>query len=119
MLKKCSRCESEAKVSFVCVFSTLGAKPRRQKCSAAVLFCHGCMRGLLADSGCFGPELLRISVHNAYTHVEQALGPPADRAAPSEPDLRAVQLVDSKPQCQLAMLVYPVSIGTAEELPKQ
>jgi hypothetical protein len=85
MLKKCSRCQSEADVSFVCVFSTLGAKPRRQKCSAAVLFCHRCLSDLLADRQCFGPEDLRNSVNNAYTHVQRALAPPADRAAPPEP----------------------------------
>jgi hypothetical protein len=84
MLKRCSRCQSEAEVSFVCVFSTLGASPRRQKCSAAVLFCHRCMRHLLADGGCFGPDDLRNSVNKAYTDVEQALAPPAGGARPPE-----------------------------------
>ncbi len=82
MLKKCSCCQSEAEVSFVCVFSTLGAKPRRQKCSAAVLFCHRCMRGLLAEGGCLGPDHLRNAVNNAYTDVERALAPAADGAGP-------------------------------------
>jgi hypothetical protein len=78
MMKRCSRCQSEAEVSFVCVFSTLGTKPRRQKCSAAVLYCHRCVRDLLADHGCFGPDDLRNAVNNAYTDVQRALGPPAD-----------------------------------------
>jgi hypothetical protein len=85
MLKRCSRCSGEADLSLVCVFSTLGAKPRRQKCSAAVLFCHSCMRDLLADRGCFGPDDLWNSVNNAYTHVERALREPADGAGPPEP----------------------------------
>jgi hypothetical protein len=85
MLKRCSRCQSEADLSFVCIISTLGAKPRRQKCSGAVLFCHPCMRDLLADRGCFGPDDLRNSVNNAYTDVEQALAPPAGGDGPPEP----------------------------------
>lgn len=84
MLKQCSRCSCEADLSLVCVFSTLGAKPRRQKCSAAVLFCHRCMRDLLADPGCFAPDDLRNSVNNAYTHVGRVLGPPEDGAGPPE-----------------------------------
>jgi hypothetical protein len=84
MLKVCCRCSHEAQVSLVCVFSTLGASPRRQKCSAAVLFCHRCMRDLLADGGCFGPDHLRNSVNKAYTDVEHALAPPPDGAGPPE-----------------------------------
>jgi hypothetical protein len=85
MLKKCSRCQSEAEVSFVCVISTLGATPRRQKCSAAVLFCHPCLRDLLADRGCFGPNHIRNSVNNAYTDVERALATPAEGAGAPSP----------------------------------
>ena len=87
MLKRCSRCPSEAEVFFVCVFSTLGAKPRRLKCSAAVLFCHPCMRDLLADRGCFGPDHVRNCVNKAYTHVARALAPPADGAGSAEAEI--------------------------------
>jgi len=71
MLKPCSRCSREAEFSVVCVVSTVGTRPRRQKCSTAVLFCRGCMADLLADDGRLWTDGLRKSVNNAYTHVDQ------------------------------------------------
>src|SRR5207249_3080142 len=65
MLKLCSRCSREAELSVVCVISTVGSSPRRQKCSPAVLFCHRCMRDLLADGANFGTDDLRKSVNTA------------------------------------------------------
>jgi hypothetical protein len=69
MLKPCSRCSREAEFSVVCVVSTVGTRPRRQKCSAAVLFCRGCMADLLAEDGHLWTDRLRRSVNNAYTDV--------------------------------------------------
>jgi len=66
MLKRCSQCPSEAQLSVVCVISTLGSSPRRQKCSAAVQFCHRCLRDLLAGGG-LGTDDLKRSVNNAFT----------------------------------------------------
>jgi hypothetical protein len=63
MLKLCSRCSREAEVSVVCVISTVGTSPRRQKCSATVLFCHRCVRDLLAD----GAHLLTDDLRNLLT----------------------------------------------------
>jgi hypothetical protein len=82
VLKLCSRCSREAELSFVCVLSTLGARPRRQKCSAAVLFCLRCMRDLVADGGHFCTDDVRKSVNNAYTHIDQPSGQPGDGADP-------------------------------------
>lgn len=71
MLKSCSRCSHEAEFSVVCVFSTVGLRPRRQKCSAAVLYCRACLRDLLDDGQTFPYDLWK-SVNNAYTHVDRA-----------------------------------------------
>jgi len=73
MLKSCSRCSREAELSVVCVVSTLGTRPRRQKCSAAVLFCHRCMRDLLEEGGHILSDNFRTSVNNAYTQMDRAL----------------------------------------------
>ncbi len=77
MLKSCTQCSHEAEVSVVVVFSTIGARPRRQKCSSAVLFCRGCMRELLAGGHLLTDDL-RESVNNAYTHVDQLSGDATD-----------------------------------------
>jgi hypothetical protein len=74
MLKLCCRCSREAELSVVWVISTVGTSPRRQKCSPAVLFCHRCMRDLLADDANFGTDDLRKSVNTAYTHMDRSLG---------------------------------------------
>ncbi len=85
MLKLCSRCSREAEVSFVCVLSTLGARPRRQKCSAAVLFCHRCMRDLLAAGGHLCTDHVRTSVNSAYTQINRAFTQPGDGPGSQEP----------------------------------
>lgn len=76
MLKPCSCGSREAVFSVVCVISSVGIRPRRQKCSTAVLFCRECMADLLADDGRLWADRIRESVNNAYTHVG---GPPEDR----------------------------------------
>ncbi len=73
MLKSCSQCSHEAEVSVVVVVSTVGSRPRQQKCSAAVLFCRGCMRDLLAGGHLLTDDLQK-SVNNAYTHVNRPSG---------------------------------------------
>jgi hypothetical protein len=78
MLKSCSRCSNEAEISVVVVVSTVGSRPRRQKCSTAVPFCHGCMRDLLAGGHLLTDDL-RKSVNNAYTHVGGAWGDADDQ----------------------------------------
>jgi hypothetical protein len=75
MPKRCSRCALEAELSVVWVISTIGATPRRQKCSVAVPFCHGCMRDLLAKHGRWFTDDLQRSVNNAYTHIDRPVPP--------------------------------------------
>jgi len=89
MLKRCSHCQGEAQLSVVCVISTLGSTPRRQKCSAAVLFCHRCLRALLAG-GCLGIAGLKKSVNNAFTRLTAPLRDGTDPGEPaSNPALTA------------------------------
>lgn len=71
MLKACTRCSLEAELSVVCVVSTVGITPRRQKCSPAVLFCHQCMQDLLARRGRLVTGQLQKSVNAAYTHIKR------------------------------------------------
>jgi len=75
MLKRCNRCSREAEVSIVCVISTVGFTPRRQKCSAAVLFCHRCLGDLLVRRGRLLTDDLQKSVNNAYTHSGAGVAP--------------------------------------------
>ena len=76
MTKRCSRCSREAELSVVWVISTVGSKPRHQKCSTAVLFCHRCMKDL-AERGHWPTDDLQKSVNNAYTHIDRPAFPSA------------------------------------------
>jgi hypothetical protein len=78
MPKRCSRCAREAELSVVWVISTVGATPRRQKCSVAVLFCRRCMRDLLVEHGRWFTDDLQTSVNNAYTHIDRPVTPPVE-----------------------------------------
>jgi hypothetical protein len=75
MPKSCSRCAREAELSVVWVISTIGSTPRRQKCSVVVLFCHRCMRDLLAEHGRLFTDDLQKSVNDAYTRVNRPSNP--------------------------------------------
>jgi hypothetical protein len=66
-------------MSVVVILSTVGTSPRRQKCSAAVLFCHRCLRDLLVDGAHLLTDDLRKSVNNAYTHINRPLVAGIDR----------------------------------------
>jgi hypothetical protein len=78
MLKRCSRCSHEAEVSIVCVISTVGFIPRRQKCSVTVLFCHRCFGDLLAKRGRLFTDDLHNAVNGAYTCVRPGVPPSVD-----------------------------------------
>lgn len=65
-MKKCSCCSRPALYSVVVVVSSVGCSPRVQKCSPAVLFCDGCLRGLCNDEHC-SVTGLRGAVNSAYT----------------------------------------------------
>jgi hypothetical protein len=74
MLKPCSHCSREAELSIICVISTVGVRPRRQKSSKTVLFCHGCIRDLLAGGAHLLTGDLQKSVNNAYTRMNHSSG---------------------------------------------
>lgn len=78
MLKRCSLCSGEAELSMVCVLSSIGIAPRRQKCSAAVLFCHKCVPRRLRDGGHLFTDDVQKSVNDAYTHVNSPSAVGAD-----------------------------------------
>ena len=42
--KKCEFCGDLAQYSLAFVLSTVGVRPRRQKCSSVVLICDDCIR---------------------------------------------------------------------------
>jgi len=77
MLKRCSQCTREAEFSMVIVISTVGASPRRQKSSSAILFCGECMRDAFGG-GQSMPGTVRDRVNDALTRLD---GYPVTRSA--------------------------------------
>lgn len=74
-------CGGQAEYSGCVLVSTIGVRPRRQKCGRAQLFCAGCMQRLLADQWkeCSGglQQSLRIAYTAIAEHSEAAPYPPA------------------------------------------
>jgi hypothetical protein len=81
--KKCEFCSQPAQYSLAFVLSTVGVRPRRQKCSSVVLICDKCIREFY-ESDPQIPEELQNALKRAYTTLNSA---PTDRAQRSEIEL--------------------------------
>ena len=84
-LRICNRCGLPASFSLACLPSTIGQKPRRQKCSRSVLFCASCICGFCEALASAAPDPLIGSLIEAYTQLSpqptSGVGPP--QSAPS------------------------------------
>ena len=78
------RCGARAEYSVCVLVSTLGLRPRRQKCGRARLFCASCMRELVNEQcGHTASEVLE-SLRSAYTtllRISEPLVHPSDKDA--------------------------------------
>jgi hypothetical protein len=81
--KKCEFCRQPAHYSLAFVLSTVGVRPRRQKCSSVVLICDKCIREFY-ESDPQIPEELQNALRRAYTTINSA---PTDHAQRSETEL--------------------------------
>lgn len=69
--KTCEFCSQPAQYSLAFVLSTVGVRPRRQKCSSVVLICDKCIREFY-ESDPQIPEELQNSLKRAYTTLNSA-----------------------------------------------
>ncbi len=81
--KKCEFCSQTAQYSLAFVLSTVGVRPRRQKCSSVVLVCDKCIREF-CESDPQIPEELQNALKRAYTTLNSA---PTDHAQRPETEL--------------------------------
>jgi hypothetical protein len=78
--KKCEFCGDPAQYSLAFVLSTVGVRPRRQKCSSVVLICDDCIHTLY-ESDPQIPEELQNALKRAYTTLNSV---PTDHTQRSE-----------------------------------
>jgi hypothetical protein len=81
--KKCEFCSQPAQYSLAFVLSTVGVRPRRQKCSSVVLICDKCIREFY-ESDPQIPEELQNTLKRAYTTLNS---PPTDHGQRPETEL--------------------------------
>ena len=62
-------CGARAEYSVSVLVSSLGVRPRRQKCGAAQLFCAACIQQLLAGRWILGAGGVGESLRRAYTAI--------------------------------------------------
>jgi hypothetical protein len=82
-MKACEFCGDPAQYSLAFVLSTVGVRPRRQKCSSVVLMCNDCIRTLY-ESDPQIPEELQNALKHAYTTLNSA---PTDHGQRPETEL--------------------------------
>lgn len=77
------RCGARARYSVCVLVSSLGVRPRQQKCGNAHAFCAACMQQLLHERWSTGASGLRESLRQAYTAIADRLTAESkQRAAP-------------------------------------
>jgi len=81
--KTCEFCRQPARYSLAFVLSTVGVRPRRQKCSSVVRMCDKCIREFY-ESDPQIPEELQNALKRAYTTLNSA---PTDYAQRPETEL--------------------------------
>jgi hypothetical protein len=81
--KTCEFCSQPAQYSLAFVLSTVGTRPRRQKCSSVVLICDKCIREFY-ESDPQIPEELQNALRRAYTTINSA---PTDHGQRPETEL--------------------------------
>jgi hypothetical protein len=88
-----SRCCCGARAEYsVCVpVSTLGLRPRRQKCGRAQVFCGTCIQKLLPDRWRMEAYGVQESLRQAYTAIAELSGPESLRI-----EHQNVLLIESK-----------------------
>jgi hypothetical protein len=63
-------CVAWAEFSICVLVSTLGIRPRRQKCGGAQLFCAVCIQRLLAEQWMECAGAVQQSLTSAYTAIK-------------------------------------------------
>lgn|SRR5581483_5612991 len=81
--KTCTFCGQPVQYSLAFVLSTVGVRPRLQKCSPVVRMCGDCIR-MLYESDPQIPEELQNVLKRAYTSIHSL---PTDHAQRSETQL--------------------------------
>jgi hypothetical protein len=87
--KSCNRCGLAARFSLACLLSTIGQKPRRQKCTRSVLLCASCIRGFCEGLASAAPDPLIGSLTEAYMHLDPQPRIGSDLQSAPNPDANA------------------------------
>ena len=78
------RCGARAEYSVCVLVSSLGLRPRRQKCGRAQIFCAACIQELLSDRWSMEALGVQESLTDAYTAIADARGAESNRHRASE-----------------------------------
>ena len=65
------RCGARAEYSICIVISSLGVRPRQQKCGTAQLFCAACIQKLMSNRWSMEASGVRESLRQAYTAIAE------------------------------------------------
>ncbi len=84
------RCGARAEYSVCVLASTLGLRPRRQKCGRAEVFCAACIQKLLDEQWLNQARNVQESLKEAYTEVAAHL------RAESHPQLASNRGIDQQ-----------------------
>jgi hypothetical protein len=77
--KSCSECGSDAEVSLCQIVSTVGRRPRRQRCSASTAFCAACLQGGVKLLRGLSLENIRKPLSDAFTELAADCGMQSNR----------------------------------------
>ncbi len=86
------RCGALAEYSVCMLVSTLGLRPRRQKCGRAEVFCAVCIQNLLSKRWGMEASGVQESLRQAYTAIAEYSGAESDAHRASECGIDRAQI---------------------------
>ncbi len=102
--KSCSRCSQPADFSLAFLVSTIGVRPRGQKCTQTIPVCKSCIRDAVPFLAATPLQDLEMPLRDAYTALG---GIPAASSAGAGPCPLAEgghQGGDAAPSCRLCLI---------------
>jgi hypothetical protein len=102
--KSCNQCARPAEFSLAFLVSTIGARPRGQKCTVTVPFCKHCIRNAAPFLASSSFQDLEEPLRDAYTRLEGGSTPSPVRACACPSAAEVHQGGNTAVSCRLCLI---------------
>jgi hypothetical protein len=108
--KSCSRCPRPADFSLAFLVSTIGVRPRGQKCTQTVALCNSCLRHAIPFLASTPLQPLQEPLRDAYTAL-RGDSPASSAKACACPLAEEVHQGEAASSCRLCLIASDLTVG--------